>query len=105
MRDDLRYQIYGLVSEIQAAEQALAEQQARLRAEQQKLDEAVERYRMGRIDTARLIDFEGDVFLSELLVTQQRIELAAKRTQLDLLRGTLWEGVGPRAEFSERPDQ
>ena len=103
VHDDLRYQVYGLVAEIQAAELALTEQQARLRSEQLKLDEAVERYRMGRIDTARLIDFEGDVFVTELIITQQRIELAAKRAQLDLLRGTLWVGVGPAAEYVERP--
>lgn len=89
-RDDIRYQVQGLVAEIRFASSALDAYKQRLATEQEKLAETNLRYRSGRADTSQLIQFENELNFAEFLVSQQSIELARKQHTLKLLRGVLW---------------
>ncbi|HEY8555672.1 MAG TPA: hypothetical protein VIL43_14185, partial [Burkholderiales bacterium] len=57
------------------------------------LEEATQRYRTGRADTAELIQFENDYEVAALAVAQQTIELARRRVELARLSGALWADV------------
>lgn len=92
--DDLHYNLSGLLAEIDATQQALASYRNSLGREEAKLKEAERRYRTGRVETDRLIQYETELYFAELSVAQQSIELARKHTQLDILSGTLWQRVG-----------
>jgi outer membrane protein TolC len=89
-RDDIRYQVRGLVSEITTAQAALAALKERLATEQEKMQETRYRYRNGRADTSQVIQFENELSFAELAVDQQQIELARKQHSLQLLRGSFW---------------
>jgi outer membrane protein TolC len=95
IRDDLRYDIEGLVSEIDSGTRALRQYRRQLAAERAKMDDALERYRSGRIDTATLIQFEAERRAAELAVETQAVDIQAARARLDLLRGALWPRVAP----------
>lgn len=89
IRDDLKYDVAGLVAGIEKANKSLASQRQRVIVERNKVDEATKRYRTGRTDTTQLIQFENDYQLSKLAREQQRIELSRKHASLDLMRGKL----------------
>ena len=89
IRDDMKYNVAGLISEIEKSNKSLASQRQRVTVERKKIDEATKRYRSGRTDTTQLIQFENDYQLSKLAREQQRIELARKHASLDLMRGIL----------------
>jgi outer membrane protein TolC len=97
VRRNLSYRISGLTAEIDAAHSALRSYRASLAAENAKLNEAIERYRTGRIDTSELIQFENDLHTVELLSEQQAIDLARKRIELALLTGRLWDHINAPA--------
>ncbi len=91
VRDDLKYQVQGLVAEINTGENALQAFKDRLSTEQEKLKETKQRYRSGRADTSQLIQFENELSFAEFSVNQQSIDLARKQHALKLLRGALWD--------------
>ncbi|HEY8555603.1 MAG TPA: TolC family protein, partial [Burkholderiales bacterium] len=86
-RTNLRYDVARTVAEIEAFAAALAQARATRDAEQRKLEEATERYRTGRADTAELIQFENDYEAAALAVARQAIELARRRVELARLSG------------------
>jgi outer membrane protein TolC len=85
--DDLRYEVARLAREIAASEQALAQYRRHRDAEQAKLEEATVRYRAGRTETDRLIQFEGDLYDAELRMRTEAVNLARRRAELALLLG------------------
>jgi outer membrane protein TolC len=89
-KDDLRYQVEGLVSELGTSSTALNTSRSRLEVEKAKLAETRERYRTGRADTTQLIQFENELNQAKFSVDQQALELARKQQTLKLLRGVLW---------------
>jgi len=91
--EDAHYNTAGLSDQIVAGRNAQRRLRDRLDAEHAKLDEALERYRDGRIDTARLIDIEADLRGAELALAEQDIALASARARLDILTGDIWTGV------------
>jgi len=91
--EDARYQAASLRDQIEAGGAARSGLQERLRAERAKLDEAVERYRDGRTDTARLIDIESDLRAAELALSEQDISLARARARLQVLTGDTWRRI------------
>jgi outer membrane protein TolC len=93
VRDDLRYSVSGLLSELEANRISLSAHERRLVSEKRKLEEALERYRTGRESTNRLIDFENDMQLSRLALDQDRIALERRRTNLVILLGRIWQSV------------
>jgi outer membrane protein TolC len=90
-KDNLRYQVEGLVSELGTGQTALNTSKSRLVVEKEKLAETRERYRTGRADTTQLIQFENELNQAAFSVDQQTLELARKQQTLKLLRGVLWD--------------
>ena len=95
VKRDLRYQVNSITGQIEANRGALESYRDRLEAEQEKLNEAEARYRSGRADTQQLIQFETELYATQLSVEQQRIELAKRLATLDLVSGALWQQVVP----------
>lgn len=90
---DLRYQLASLLNEISASEAALKAFEKSVKAEQKKLNEAMSRYRDGRIETDQVIDYESQLSSAELSYQLQRIELVRRYFQLDQLQGKLTAGL------------
>jgi len=100
--EDLQYDISSLLAEIDSSDQALMAFKQSVKAEKKKLDEAVERYQDGRIETDRIIDFESQLAVAELSADLQTIELVRRYFQLNLLRGGLWKNIIlPQFTFDE----
>ena len=93
VRDDLRYSVTGLLSELDANQISLTAHERRLVSEKKKFEEALERYRSGRETTNRLIDFENDLQISRLALDEDRIALERRRTNLVILLGRIWQSV------------
>ena len=103
--EDLQYDIASLLAEIESSEQALAAFSASVKAEKKKLDEAIIRYKDGRIETDRIIEFESQLAVAELSYDLQAIELSRRYYLLNLLRGATWENMYfPDFNFSEYED-
>ena len=96
---NLQYSVASLLVEFESAEQAVIAFSKSVKAEHKKLNEAENRYKDGRIETDRIIDFEKQLANAELSYELQKIELARRYHQLDLLSGNLWETVH-RAEIN-----
>ena len=93
VKDDLRYRLSGVLTDIESRRQAVADYRAHVAAEDRKLKEAVRRYRQGRTTTEILIQFENDLFAAELMLERQLIELSRQLVTRDLLLGTIWRDV------------
>lgn len=91
--EDLQYSISSLLAEIKLSDAALLAFKSSVNAEQKKLDEAVERYKDGRIETDRIIDFESQLATAELSADLQLIELIRRQHQLNLIRGGIWKNI------------
>ncbi len=90
---NLQYRLASLQAEIQSAQAAVKAFASSVRAESAKLREATKRYKDGRIETDRIIDFEAQLSSAELAYELQKIELARRYYQLDLLIGSVWQTV------------
>ena len=101
-RLDVQYTVSGLRAQVDVAQAAYEQAQARMKAERAKVDEATARYRTGRSDTQQLIQFENDARLAELLADQQAIELARRIVELETVRGQYWTELAPRVTTGER---
>ena len=100
--EDLQYDIASLLAEIENSEQALAAFDTSVKAEKKKLDEAITRYRDGRIETDRIIEFESQLAVAELSYDLQAIELSRRYYLVDLLQGATWKNIHfPEFDFSE----
>lgn len=100
--EDILYNISSLLAEIKSAEQALTAFGLGVKAEQKKLDEAVSRYRNGRIETDRIIEFESQLANAELSYDLQSIELSRRYHAIDLIQGSIWNEVKlPQFTFDE----
>lgn len=94
IKDDLRYEVARLLAEIRASRTALQTFRQRQRSEQAKLDEAMSRYRKGRIETDRLIQFENELQGAALALALQRIEYQRRQHDLEILSGDIWHRLG-----------
>ncbi len=90
---NLQYRVASLQAETESAEAAVQAFASSVRAESAKLREATQRYKDGRIETDRIIDFEAQLSSAELAYELQKIELARRYYQLDLLIGSIWQTV------------
>lgn len=93
IEEDLQYDLASLLAELKSGEVALKSYKISIKSEQKKLKEANQRYRRGRSDTEQLILFESQLSTAELLRDLQRIELARRYQNLNLLRGSLWDKI------------
>jgi len=100
--EDIQYNVASLLAEIKSSEQALNAFRESVTAERKKLDEATLRYKDGRIETDRIIDFESQLATAELSYDLQTIELSRRYHKVNLLRGSIWEGlILPSFTFDE----
>lgn len=102
-RLDVQYTVSGLRAQVDVAQGAYQQAQARVTAERAKVEEATVRYRTGRSDTQQLIQFENDARLAELLADQQAIELARRIVELETVRGQYWSELRSHVGSRERP--
>lgn len=91
--EDLTYKLAGLLAEIKANNQSISAYEKSVSSEKQKVDEAMKRYRSGRIDTDVLIKFEDQLSLASYSLELQRIALVQRNYQLQIILGTLWETI------------
>lgn len=92
-KERIHYQIASLLAEIDESKGAYKAAQLSMQSEQAKLNEAEKRYRNGRIEVDRLIQFESQLTASKLALSLQKVELERRIYQLSLLRGALWKEV------------
>lgn len=95
-KDDIRYTISGLVTEIKRAKIAVKAMHKKLKSESLKLDEVVQRYRSGRADTEQLIKFQNAYSLAELTYQNQKIELNNRIIALQIFTGQFWDELTNR---------
>ena len=98
VKDELRYNLAGLIAELSSSEQALKHAHNRLQLERQRFQEVQQRYTRGRADTSQMIMSEGELAFGEFSLQQQQIELAKRLSQLQILRGTFWDVVNGNKE-------
>lgn len=99
-RDELTYSIASLVREIDATRRALQSSRLRLESEQAKYAEAMQRYRQGREQTDRLIQYDNERNDARLSLAEQEVELARRISALRILHGQFWISFEPIREPS-----
>lgn len=105
VHEDLDYDTATLVAQIKTVRQSLMAYEISVSSERKKLDDAETRYRKGRIDIDRVIQFENQLSAAELNLSIQRIELKRRLAKLDLLSGHVWRNVTlPKLDLSMRPE-
>jgi outer membrane protein TolC len=102
-KERIYYQLASLLAEIRESKAAHAAAQLSMQSEQAKLTEAEQRYRKGRIEIDRLIQFESQLTESKLAVALQQVELERRAQQLALLRGAIWKKIElPADDWTQR---
>jgi outer membrane protein TolC len=91
---DMEYNVSSLHVETLRNQESVAAQRARLKAETAKYKDGLFRYRDGRIDTSRLIQYEDELSAAELTLSKEEIELAQRQAIISLLRGNLMPADG-----------
>lgn len=92
-QEDLQYGVASLAAEIDANFASLDGFSASLAAEEAKLSEARERYRQGREETDRLIQFASELSAAEFAAEQQNIDLTRRLIEVDVVRGVVWQAI------------
>lgn len=91
--EDLQYELSSLLAEIESNKDAIKAYKLSVSSENKKLDDAVKRYRTGRIETDLLIQFEDQLSQAEFALELQRLELIKRQYNLKLLLGELWDAI------------
>lgn len=91
--DEIRYTVSGLVSEIAAARSSVEAAKNKLDSEGLKLNEAEQRFRRGRADTAQLIQFQNEYSFAQLSFQQQKIDLNRRIIALQIFTGQFWDAI------------
>lgn len=93
VKDDLKYEVSGLVAEINSTRASVKSHRLRLKSEEAKFENALELYQSGRLSTDRLILFENDLQAARFSLDQQTINLEQRIRDLEITRGNIWEIV------------
>ena len=93
INDDIKYSVYGLVDEINAATRAVNDAYKNRQSESLKLKEAEDRFRTGRADTAQLIQFQNEYSLADLTYHNQKVALNSRVIELQIFSGLFWNKV------------
>lgn len=88
-RDEIKYQLTSLQDRIEKQRSLVDKLVEHNRVSGEKYNEAMVRYRQGRIDTTRLIQFESELHLANLDLSSAQTELSKSETSLALLVGDL----------------
>lgn len=89
LRESVKSQLASAITRLNSSHKTATAATQRARAEKNKFNAEVERYRSGRSDTATVILFEGDLFTAELQAAVRQVLLRLATHQLALARGTL----------------
>jgi outer membrane protein TolC len=89
LRESVKSQLASAITTLNSSYKTATAAIQRARAEKNKFNAEVERYRSGRSDTATVILFEGDLFTAELQAAVRQVLLRLATHQLALARGTL----------------
>lgn len=88
-KDELKYQLASLQDRIKKQHSLIKRIKQHKKVSTNKYNEAMSRYRQGRIDTTKLIQFENDLHLANLDLSAANTELSKSETSLSLLVGEL----------------
>lgn len=91
--ENLHYDLSSLMAEIDSNKSALGAYEKSLLSEQIKSDEAMKRYRSGRIDTDVLIQFEAQLSNAKFALELQRISLMQRYYKLQVMLGDIWNVI------------
>lgn len=91
--EDINYSLAGLLAEIKANQQAVNAYVESVSSETAKVDEAMNRYRSGRINTDVLINFEDQLSLAKFSLELQRISYVKRQYLLEIMQGSLWRDI------------
>jgi outer membrane protein TolC len=89
--NDIRYTVSGLVAEIEAAKWAVKTSHQKLKSESLKLKEAEQRFRIGRANTAQLIQFQNEYSFAQLAYQNQKVGLNNRVISLQIFTGQFWD--------------
>jgi len=89
LRESVKNQLANAVTTLNSSHTIVAAANRRARAETNKFNAEMARYRNGRSDTATIIQFEGELRNAELQAAIQQVSLRLATHQLALARGTL----------------
>lgn len=90
-KDDIRYNVSGLVAELESAKSAVKTAYQRLKSESLKLKEAEHRFRSGRADTAQIIQFQNEYSFAQLNYQNQKVDLNKRIIALQIYSGQFWD--------------
>jgi len=96
INDDIRYNISGLVSEVESAKLAVKTAYQRLNSESLKVKEAEYRFRSGRADTAQIIQFQNEYSFAQLSYQNQKVDLNKRIIALQIYSGQFWDELTNR---------
>jgi outer membrane protein TolC len=88
-KDEVKYQLTSLQDRIKKQRSLIEKLKQHNKVSAKKYNEAMARYRQGRIDTTKLIQFENDLHLANLDLSSAQTELSKSETSLALLVGDL----------------
>ena len=91
--EDLKYDLFSLLAESKANRLAHVAYEKSLESETLKIDEAMKRYRSGRIDTDVIIKFEDQLSQAKFSLEMQKISLTQRYYKLQVLIGDIWQQV------------
>ena len=91
--EDLKYDLSSLLAESKANRLALAAYEKSMKSETTKINEAMKRYRSGRIDTDVIIKFEDQLSQAKFSLEMQRISLTQRYYKLQIMIGNIWQQV------------
>ena len=102
VKENIHYQAASLLAELNVSKEAHNAALISLKSEQAKLADAGERYRKGRIEIDRLIQFESELNQSRLSLALRQIEFERRKYKLALLRGVIWQKmILPQYDWTE----
>ncbi len=93
VRDNLRYSVASLLAELDANKVALKSHKQRVKSENLKFEEALERYQEGRTETDHLIQYENEYQVAKFELDNQKIAFERRYYDLNILRGQIWNIV------------
>lgn len=91
--EDLNYDLSSLLAELKANRTALTAYEKSLHSETLKINEAMKRYRSGRIDTDVIIKFEDQLSQAKFSFELKQISLTQRHYKLQIMLGNIWHGV------------
>lgn len=101
-KDNVKYQLTTLLDRIEKQQLLIKKLILHKKVSKNKLDEAMGRYRQGRIDTTKVIQFENELHLANLDLSSAKTDLSQSEINLVLLVGELLPQLHIRKEENQK---